>query len=255
MSLLLGFLMVSHALVPPAAGAQLQPVNSDRLSTPGLADRMIAGWFKQLDVVHQEVLDGEWKKAVRQLDQVEADLIEKLVEGPDAPRLLGQVSLLRALVEAGRGERATASWHYAVACSFLPALATLDLSRYGVAGEILAAERVGWEAPLESGEGSAQDHPPGEVTPPRTLESASPVTPRSHRVLCSGGSVALNVIIDTSGNPTRPTVTSDVHPLLAFVALRSLNLWRFAPAEFNGRPVPFSWDTTVEFQTKHCSPG
>jgi hypothetical protein len=251
----LSFLLLGLAVAPPGVGLQRPQANSGRVASPGQVDRVITRWFEQLDEAHQDLLAAEWKKAWRRLDRLDREIAGRFVDGPEAPRLLGQLSLLRALAEAGRGERANAAWEYSVACSFLPALATLDMSRYGVAGEVLAAERARWEPPRNGEDGNGKDVPVDEATLPRKIESPVPVFPWPHQVLCTSGLVAVKAFINTTGIPTRPKVVTQVHPMLAFAALRTLREWRFAPAELNGRPVAVWYNLSVNFRFRgRCAP-
>jgi hypothetical protein len=251
-ALVLSFLLWGLAVAPPSVGSPHPSVKPERVAPAGEADRVVARLFDQLDASHQEVLNGEWSKAGRRLDRIEGELVKKFVDGPDAPRLLGQLSLLRALADAGRGELESASWHYAVACSFLPALDTLEMGRYGVAGEVLAAERARWQAAQAEGDSSVANILDEGVTPPRKLESPAPRLPRSYRALCSGGFVIVRAMIDASGKPTRPGLATEVHPMLAFAALRTLREWRFAPAGLNGRPVAVWYNLSVKFAVQGC---
>jgi hypothetical protein len=157
------------------------------------------------------------------------------VEGAGAQRLFGQLSLLWALVHAGRGDQEAAAWDYAMACSFLEPLESLDLARYGAAGATLTRARESWAtlAPIEFGKGE----PPAGAALPRTLDRSPMALPPSLRDLCLDELVSMSVTIDTTGRPVRARVVPEIDSMLAFAALRSLRSWRFSPAEVDGEPV------------------
>lgn len=93
----------------PALGSERPLVPPSRSASEGATERKVTGWFEQLDAAHEEVLAQEWKKATRRLETVEREVGHVFIEGAGAQRLFGQLSLLWALVHAGRGDQEVAA--------------------------------------------------------------------------------------------------------------------------------------------------
>jgi TonB family protein len=87
----------------------------------------------------------------------------------------------------------------------------------------------------------------GQVQVARLLKSVPPVYPPIARTNHVGGDVALDALIDASGNVTDMKVISGP-PMLRQAAMDAVQLWKYDPARLNGRPVAIHLGVTVKFR-------
>ena len=92
--------------------------------------------------------------------------------------------------------------------------------------------------------------PGPSATPPKVIKRTEITVPASIRWLLKDGKVlSLNLRIDEQGrvNGVSHTASTSIERVLAHAAEQSVRQWRFAPATWNGHPVPAEYTVRVTF--------
>ena len=88
----------------------------------------------------------------------------------------------------------------------------------------------------------------GNVRPPEVIYRRDPVYPPTARSAGIQGTVLLEAVISTAGDPLSIRVmNSQIDPDLARAAVEAVNQWRFKPALLNGAPVEVVSEVNVSF--------
>jgi serine/threonine-protein kinase len=89
-------------------------------------------------------------------------------------------------------------------------------------------------------EGQLVEMGPG-VTPPVKISGESATYPERARRLDQYGTVAVDLIVDENGLPTKLRVVESAGAILDKVVMDAVRTWRFEPARKNGVPVKLRW--------------
>jgi protein TonB len=89
----------------------------------------------------------------------------------------------------------------------------------------------------------------GEVTPAQLLKSVPPVYPPVAKAQHITGNVALDCLIDASGNVVEVKVLSGP-PMLHRAASDAVKQWKYKPAILDGQPTSMRVTVTVQFRTQ-----
>ena len=89
----------------------------------------------------------------------------------------------------------------------------------------------------------------GDVKPAQLIKSVPPIYPQLARTQRISGNVALDALIDASGNVAQLNVISGP-PLLHKAALEAVKQWKYTPAQLNGTPTATHLTVTVQFRTQ-----
>jgi len=95
--------------------------------------------------------------------------------------------------------------------------------------------------------------PANEMIPAKILEQPQPALPDWAKSLDVDNVVKLDAVIDEKGNATVEKVLSGPR-VLQHVAETAIQLWQFAPAQLDGKPVASHMTLTVEFQQQQKQP-
>src|SRR5688572_24426532 len=87
----------------------------------------------------------------------------------------------------------------------------------------------------------------GDVTPPRLVNKTYPEMTDEARAAQVQGTVLFSIIIDKAGRPKDITLISPLGFGLDEAAQKSIETWRFKPAQKNGRPVKVHANVEVNF--------
>lgn len=230
-------LAVLAAADPAAAGSKAVPP---------------AAWDEAMDETERLLLEDRWEEALETIDPVAREMMNEIVTGRGAARLLAKVSRLRALAEAGMGRQREAAWEWATALELDPELGEESLERFGEAGRLL-------QAPREEPEAEGADEPREEcikVQPPKKVNAPKPSFPHAQRRRSGKQSaeIIVQLVIDKQGELGLPRVlkAEDVEPVYIFSTLDAMRDWRFQPArcnDENGRPLAVYYNMTIRFST------
>lgn len=210
------------------------------------ASRLLA-WDARAKEVDALLLEGEYRKARKELDRLIQEMVDEILDG-DAKPMFATVSLLRALAEAGLGNERAALWDLHVAKTLDERIGGLTLTSYGEAGEFLT--RVSAAKADEKNDRKIPKD--AEIEAPRKKKEPTPRYPIGKRFQCVEDLVALQSVIDEKGLPQRPTILSAEDSVLGFVALQALRDWRFEPAKYQGEPISVYYNLRMNFHVPHC---
>jgi periplasmic protein TonB len=87
----------------------------------------------------------------------------------------------------------------------------------------------------------------GGVTAPQLVHSVEPEFTEQARAARLQGQVAIQLIVDSNGNPEDLQVVHHLGMGLDEKALAAVRQYRFHPAMFHGRPVPVRLVVVVNF--------
>jgi len=153
------------------------------------------------------------------------------VEEPAKKPALGRVHLAAPVVRGSTGANASGE-----------SLPSIDASMQNPGADALAdvATHKGPKAPIPIG---------GDVKPAQLIKSVPPIYPQLARTQRISGNVALDALIDASGNVAQLNVISGP-PLLHKAALEAVKQWKYTPAQLNGTPTATHLTVTVQFRTQ-----
>jgi TonB family protein len=115
------------------------------------------------------------------------------------------------------------------------------------------------KAPRPNPDASGKYHIGDGVTPPRLTHGVEPVFPQKARKQKFSGKTVVSLIIDANGKPVDVHVKKsiadsmdeklhDVALSLDQAALDAVRQYSFAPATFQGKPIPVELNVEVNFQ-------
>jgi hypothetical protein len=228
---------------------------------PPLADQWNAG----LQKVDKELREKNWKAAKKEGRKVAYQIAETAGSGEGAAYSLAVASALRAIAAAGMGDTDDAAWHWDVALNLFPDVAKTKVSVYGPEAEELKKHKLRdpgsdiadqLAAVRAHGLGPMFPDPKNEskaMTPPRVLKNPRPVYPKALELQGATGVLVVSMVIYQDGRPRDPVVLDfkGGGPAMKYVALDSLNDWRFEPAKVDGKPVAVFYVLSVNFKAGH----
>ncbi len=228
---LLAILLATIALAPaaPLPAAKI-------LSLP------VAEWTAKSEAADQALRAGRWEDGRAAAEGLIGEILSRPAEGPGLGELLARSVVYRAVALAGTGKTEAAEWAAASARELGFSAKDLDLSAYGKAGELVRAalDPLALDVEkLEVGKG---------ISRPQFLERSSPAYPPTLRKSGVGGTVIVETVIGRDGKTSRPLLLHSPSIFLSLAALDSLQTWRFAPAQRDGKPITVSYVLTVNFQ-------
>jgi len=224
--------------------------------------KVVAEWMEKLEKSEEALLAGEWKKARKIIDRVLKEMCDRIERGDGTARLLASASFLRALSEAGLGNKQAANWDFHMAQSLMPNFSKVNLAPFGDAGKVLEpwrvsppdAEKDQADEPLKVIEEKVPGEvPKDEISPPKKKRAPRPKYPFAKRQACIDGPVALQFIIDKQGMPLNPAFLTSQDPLLGFAAMDGARGWRFEPARLGDKPITVFYNLTVTFGLSRCT--
>ena len=194
-------------------------------------------WRRRLDDLDRRLRAGEWHRAAHLAERLIDDVSDEADAG--GSDLLAEAVAGLALAEAGLGRAADAVWSWHAAQNLARELAWRDLSAYGAAGRLLAAQPLRWPGELAvrtvpPGEGAFDSARPrgGRGGDVRYVQGPIPDYPRPLRL-----AVPLVEAVVRHGRAESPVVLSSHPPAVVLAALDALRTSTFAPAIDRPRAV------------------
>jgi TonB family protein len=86
------------------------------------------------------------------------------------------------------------------------------------------------------------------VTPPRIVKQVPPQYPNNRGVRAEG-SVIIALVVSSKGLPNDPRVLKSLDKDLDQSAIDAVKLWRFAPAQKDGKPVAVRISLQIQFHS------
>lgn len=183
-----------------------------------------AAWRQALEDNRRRLQAAEWTRAGEEADRV-AQQIAGVADNSD---LIAEALLQRAVAAAGEGRLDEASWDWWSARTLLSELRHADLSSFGEAGEVLAAESL--RVPSRGPDGECPAPSPGS-------DAALPSTvPTEGAGAMVDGELPLDplqveVLVAPDGRPIQPTLIAAAAPGVVRRGLEALGRWRFEASE------------------------
>ncbi|MCH9651182.1 MAG: energy transducer TonB [Deltaproteobacteria bacterium] len=215
-----------------------------------LRQRTAQRWLSQLERIEGQILAGKSRKAYRASKVLSESMMNSIRSGEDTGMALALATVMRALAAASSGDEMEALWHWQVAQQLFPEINQLKLEPYGEAGELL--ERNPAKEPLVCEKPSClwdqgwlrKDG----ITPPKKKRAPYPQFPRASQGRQDPLSVILQVVINSSGIPTRPVIVKSNGELtMVYSALEAFRHWRFRPALADGKPTSALYNLTINY--------
>lgn len=221
---------------------------------------LVDAWLSRLDNAEERIRAGDYRKAYKMADALEADMLDKIESGPGVGPLLSRTLVARSLAGAGLGQMRDATWDWFMARALNPELTDETLAQLGKEGQALIEaiaklpekkrEREippGATVIKSSGEASGSG-----VSRPNRLGGDSPQYPYALREACIEGVVIVEGLIDETGQIHRPATLKSPSPLLSLATMEGLRTWRFKPAQYEGKPVPVYYTLTINYTIQQC---
>lgn len=209
-------------------------------------------WWDEVAKVEELARGHKWKPARKKVAALAREVSTKSWYDPELGRILAELALLQAVVEAnlGRDWKAIWLWHAAVNLDFK--LRKRDLGPYGKAAKLLYEHplRARGEVPagFESREASPLQR--SERVEPPVLKTVPSVVNNAASLREGSGDFHVEVIVDTEGRLHHPVVVSTyLHPVVTYGALVwMLDLPPFEPRRVEGEPTDSVYDLVVELE-------
>lgn len=213
-----------------------------------VAEKMVAGWQKDLENDEDLARSGEEKQARPGHDATSllVALADQVVTGHE--ELVARALRLSALANLAKHDNRAAMWAIEAARLFWPKV-TDELDSFGPTGKRLV--RLLHEDMHLLKEARALDLSKRGILPPRPLTPLSPRYPEPARVAKLEGTVALRVVIDRAGDARWPEITdggaSTRATALLLSAVNTLRATHFQPATKRGSPVVSFYTIDLKF--------
>ncbi|MEM7357329.1 MAG: hypothetical protein AAF657_41320, partial [Acidobacteriota bacterium] len=173
--------------------------------------KVVEGWKKRMAEIEKRILNGESERALKDGTKLASEMVNRIRSG-ESGQILGALNMLRAFAAYNVGDEKQALWHWQISLQMFPALADLDVSRFGDAAHFLQTRpsrlhnKEDWVDPYESAKkelAEAAGSSDEEVKRPRKKRAPQPMFPAAKR---GQGhlSVVVSAIIDEEGRPTEP---------------------------------------------------
>lgn len=212
-------------------------------------NRLTQRWTERLEVIDARLVAGEFARAEKDLVELQADVLDRMVDGPGEARLFGTLMVLRAVARAGQEDRDAAEWWWWSAQQAWPEAAAFELERFGDMG--LALRDLGAPRARPATDENADAAgiavlpdgrrvPLGRVVPPKLVRKVPPDYPDAKR-RANGepepSEVVVQAVINTEGRLTRPNILAGMEaPGFALAALDAASQWTYEPALLDGQP-------------------
>ena len=213
-----------------------------------VAQKMVAGWEKQLEAEEELACQGELGKQPRpRPGGVLLDVQEHIVTGHE--ELVARALRLSALRNLVDHDQRSALWAIEAARLFWPQV-TKDLGSFGTDGRRL--EQLLGQDKLVTEDVRPLDLTRRGVLPPRPAAAIRLRYPRPARVAKIEGTVSLRVFIDRSGDGHWPELldktTSTQATCLLLAALNAVRDTHFHAATKRGLPMPSFYTVDLKFR-------
>jgi TonB-like protein len=196
-------------------------------------------WRGELDMIDNDLRTQHYAHARKWSIKMINSMSDHLGTGPDAMYTLALTVVYRAMAEEGLQKQDDADWYWHVAMALYPKFAKHDWSPYGEVGEWVATHKH--TDPLQANE--------ADRSPPVALRKAEAKCPLSAIQGAYFQPVTVAAIIDGDGAARCPRLISRTEaPTLVYAAFESLKQWQFQPGSVEGKPLPMTYEVTINFK-------
>ena len=231
-------------------------------------------WTQRLSAIERQLQEGKWESGGALASDLEGEIanasggtmgyMRAYADQLDGARV-GQgymaesIALARsaayvAIAEAARGHGETARWSWYLAQNLDSRWRSADLAAYGEAGAFLVRHRI---------KPAAEQYPEVDVIDPVVPEGTNRsrfrepvrvkvVYPKRPPDLASrdrfSQALFIQVTVESDGTITQPVLEdAPLYPGMIYAAFQAMSEWRYRPATFDGKPVPFRYILPVAF--------
>lgn len=210
-------------------------------------DATVERWKTQIDQSGESLKKGDHAKSLQISNALIEEMINRLGPGQGASEIFGLVLAHKALALAGLGRNDEALWQWHTVIGLYPAYGSRNLSDYGNAGRFLMENR---QVRSRSGDGAPAKGGARTVnaTAPKIKRRVEPRYPPGARAFGVSGALQVEVIIDTDGRVTAPSIIKALPaPTMSYVALDAVRQWRFEPGKVDGVVKPTVFKLTINY--------
>jgi TonB family protein len=153
-------------------------------------------------------------------------MFDRLGANAEASELLARTVALRAAAEDGLGNVDDTNWYRQVAKALDPQVVMPPMTTP------LPEPAISWVMPSATTE------------KPEPTRKRPPERPAVVNAL-GGAVVVVGVVIDVDGVVRRPRIIRSPAPTVSYAALEAVKQWRFRPGKIDGKPIPVSFNLTI----------
>jgi TonB family protein len=206
-------------------------------------DRAVADrWASQLATISSMLKVKSYQAALPILRNLTNEMMGKLGPGDETTNMLVAPLIQTAVAEEGLGHHDAALWHWDVAQTLYPKAAESDLSMFGEPGAVLKQHVLADPNPAEC------PKPREDATKPTVLKYVNPQYPDGARKLGARGIVIMWLKVRPDGSVAEPRVVKALPAPLTYAALEAARMWKFKPAELDGRPIEANFCLTINYR-------
>ncbi len=203
-----------------------------------VADR----WANQLATTSAMLKVKSYQSALPILRKLTVEMMGQLGPSDETTYVLVVPLIQIALAEEGLGDHAAAMWHWDMAQTLYPKAAESDLSMFGDPGVVLKQNILVDPNPSEC------PKPRVNETKPTVLKHVPPQYPDGARRFRARGIVIMWLKIRPDGSAAEPRVVKPLPAPLTYAALEAARMWKFKPAERDGKPVESNFCLTINYK-------
>ncbi len=224
------------------------------LSAALVQPRIAAGeskWWPEVREIGEHLRKHRWKFSLRKLAKLEERVLDEAWSGPDLDRVLAELALYRAIVDANLRRDRSALWYWHIATNLDSRVRGRDLAPYDRAGKLLYEFPLRARGEVPVGFENRELSPVHPSTPPILPDVPIPVVLfNSAAARARAGDCRVEVIVDKEGRLHHPVVLSTyLHPVVNYAALRWLGgLPPAEPRRIDGEPTDSLYEVTIAFR-------
>ena len=214
------------------------------IARPAMAvDKAVADrWASQLVTTSTMLKAKSYQSALQILRRLTTEMLGRLGPSDETTYVLVVPLIQIALAEEGLGDHAAAMWHWDMAQTLYPKSAESDLSMFGDPGAVLKQNILADPNPPEC------PKPRADETKPTVLKHVPPQYPEGARLFRARGIVIMWLKIMPDGSAAEPRVVKPLPAPLTYAALEAARMWKFNPAEQDGKPVEANFCLTINYK-------
>ncbi|HEX8252535.1 MAG TPA: energy transducer TonB [Thermoanaerobaculia bacterium] len=209
-------------------------------------DATVERWKTRIDQSGESLKKGDYGKSLQISNALIEEMINRLGPGQGSSEIFGLVLTHKAIALAGLDRDEEALWHWHTVMGLYPAYGSRNLSEFGNPGRFLMQNR---KVHSRSEGGAPVDGPKQpKVTAPKIKRRVEPRYPPGARAFGVTGALQVEVIIETDGRVTGPTIVKPLPaPTMSYVVLDAIRQWRFEPGKADGVAKPVIFKLTVNY--------
>lgn len=219
-------------------------VNFLSIALPAMAvDRAVAErWANRLVTTSTMLKVKSYQAALPILRSLTVEMMGQLGPSDETTYVLVVPLIQIAIAEEGLGDHGAAMWHWDMAQTLYPKAAGSDLSMFGDPGVALKQNILVDPNPSEC------PKPKADETKPTVLKHVPPQYPDGARRFRARGIVIMWLKIRADSSVAEPRVVKPLPAPLTYAALEAARMWKFKPAERDGKPVESNFCLTINYK-------